>query len=188
MAGCRRAEEIARFENLQDEALESQPFTLTGPLTLHVRCEGAGDGDDEAMYAYGWILDRKTRQVVWSLSPQRAQQRHERNYVFDGDVSLPAGDYVAYYAAYGQWRSRQKIIKFLGKEVYRFEIDNDRYKRRMRDSKTWGLVVETRNDSDAKNVDTMYPKPTIRARSCSSSVSRTTSRKSAASTWTSACK
>jgi hypothetical protein len=143
------ASEIVRFENINDEDLLDEAFTLTRPVTLHVHCEGGGDGDDDGMYAYGWILAAGSREVVWSLTPENSQQRHDRNYVFDGDVPLPAGDYVAYYAGYGKWRSQQKIVKFLGKELWRFEIDNDRYKRSQRDSKSWGLRIETRNADDA---------------------------------------
>ena len=97
LAGCvalADAAEIVRFENLDDEQVDAQAFRLTRSLRVHIVCEGAGDGGEDEMYAYGWILNSATRDVVWALTPDGAQSERGRNYVFDGDVTLPAGNPV----------------------------------------------------------------------------------------------
>ena len=147
-AGGARAAEIVRFSNLGDQDLESEAFRLTRPLTVHVTCEGAGDGDADEMYAYGWILDADSREVVWALSPSTARASGSR-FSFDGDLPLAAGDYLAYYAAYGSWRDQQRVIKIFGHKVGQIEIHSGRRRHRSRlASDRWGLNIETRSEGD----------------------------------------
>jgi hypothetical protein len=144
------AEDVVHFERLRDEELRTGTFRITKPVSLHVVCEGAGDAAEE-MYAYGWILDAGTREVVWALAPKIAKSRG-RNLRFEGDVTLAAGDYVASYAAFGQWRRKQKVFRFLGKELVRFEIDTDRARKRQRDSERWELRIMARSAPDPRRV------------------------------------
>lgn len=149
LAHAAAAEPFVQFDHLADEELVSQPFRLSETRTLHVVCEGAGDGADDEMYAYGWILNLQTRDAVWALRATNAKSVRGRNYAFDGNVTLPAGDYAAYYASYGEWRSRLKIIRFLGKEIGRIEIDDGRKKRSRRDSERWMLSIDSARPGDA---------------------------------------
>jgi hypothetical protein len=150
LAGA-QARDLVRFEELEDEDVLAQAFRVTRPLKLHVVCEGAGDGAADEMFAYGWILDAASREVVWSLTPSGAKSEG-RNYVFEGDVALRPGDYIAYYAAYGTWRQKIKIIRILGKEIGRIQVDNDRRKRLPRDYRRWGLRISTLSAADDRSV------------------------------------
>lgn len=146
------AEEFVHFDHLADAEVVSQVFRLSSPRSVHVECEGAGDagdGADDEMYAYGWILDLHSREPVWRLTANSERRSGNRNFAFDGNISLPAGDYIAYYASYGDWRSRVKIIRFLGKEIGRIELDDGRKKRIHRDSSRWGLKLSTPTTHDA---------------------------------------
>jgi hypothetical protein len=157
-AGAARGRDIVHFEGFEDEDVLSQAFRVTRPLRLHVVCEGAGDGSDDEMYAYGWILDAKTREVVWALTPS-GSKNEGRNYLFDGDVQLAPGDYVASYAAYGIWRQKRKIIRIFGKEIGRIEMDSDRRRRPSRDQRRWGLRVSTRTEADGAAVQDLPDTP-----------------------------
>jgi hypothetical protein len=152
-AGRASASEFVRFEKFEDEEVVSQSFGLERPVRLRVVCTGAGDGDADEMYAYGWILDLRTREIVWSLPP--AKNDDDRNITFDGSIDLPAGAYVANYAAFGGWRGRVKVFKFLGKEMFRFEFD-DKRKVRKRDTEKWGLRISVA-DADDSAVDRHLP-------------------------------
>jgi hypothetical protein len=159
-AGRVGAGEIVRIEDLSDESITSEPFTLARTTRVRVVCAGAGDGDSETMYAYGWILDQRSRQVVWSLADADRRGARGRDMTFDDWVSLPAGDYMASYAAFGAWRKRMKIVRFLGREIIRFEIQDGRKKRGDRGADAWGLRLEVA-ESDEGAVDHRLP-PSIR--------------------------
>src|SRR5258708_7414148 len=90
-------------------------FMLTAPQELRITAVGAEpwpdrlqsrDGadwqDDEQTTwpAAAWILDAKTRAVVWDL--RSVDTRRESNGLrrFSGTVHLPAGTYEAHYASY----------------------------------------------------------------------------------------
>jgi hypothetical protein len=107
------------------------------------------------MFAYGWILDAVSHEVVWALTP-RTGHVERNNYVFDGDVHLQPGTYIAYYAAYGSWRGTQKILRIMGKNLGRIEIGKGHRRRSpARDSSRWGLRIETRSSDDMRQVETL---------------------------------
>src|SRR5262249_41900649 len=155
-AGAARADEFVSLDHPAEEELMSQSFRLKSPRTIQVHCVGAGDGESmEDLFAYGWILDLSSHKVVWSLDPEKSE--HERrNLVFDASVSLPAGDYVAYYASYYYWSRGRRIIRFLGKDIGRIEIHDPRNKRPRIDSEHWGLTLSTPAHED-RAIDTDLP-------------------------------
>ena len=156
-AGRLTAAEVVHIEDVSDQDVVSQPFSLERAARLRIVCNGAGDGDSETLYAYGWILDARTRQVVWALGEtQGGRARGARNITFDGGVDLPAGDYIGSFAAFGEWRRRMKIVRFLGRELFRFEIHDAGKKRGARDDSGWGLKIDI-DDADADAVDRRLP-------------------------------
>ena len=53
---------------------------------------------DEPWMANAWILDARTREVVWELSADGAERQGSGLMQFDGKLRLPAGGYEAYYS------------------------------------------------------------------------------------------
>jgi hypothetical protein len=153
------AAEVVRIDDLDPhEDLRVERLRVLRPLTLHVHCEGAGDGDAEDLYAYGWILNAATREIVWALDPGRSRSDDARRVTEDRDIVFQPGDYEAWYAAFGEWRSRWRIIKIMGREIARIEVDRSDSKRLLRDAKHWGLVLETKTDRDLAGVEKAYPR------------------------------
>ena len=65
------------------------------------------DSERPAWQGNAWILDARTRAVVWEL--RRAETEHGRRDLrtFDGTIRLPAGTYEVYYAAFPTgWQGR----------------------------------------------------------------------------------
>lgn len=148
-----RAAEVIRIDDLDaGEDLRVEHFRVDRPVTLRLQCVGAGDGDAEEMYAYGWILDARTRDVVWSLDPRSGKRDKEQRITFDGDIALQPGIYAACYAAYGDWRMRWRIIKIMDKEIMRIEMPRKLSKKLERDAQSWKLLLETRTDRDLASV------------------------------------
>lgn len=93
--------------------IDVKAFVLSKESTLMV--EGFGGlfnklGND--MMFYGWILDSKSRKVVWNLLEDANDKFFERSdpgrFGFKKEVKLPAGQYEAYYAAgmnYNRYRN-----------------------------------------------------------------------------------
>jgi len=84
--------------------IDAEGFHLSKETTIQI--EGSGGlfkrmGND--LLFYGWILDGKTREVVWSLLKEDNDKffkyRDPGKFKFKKEITLPAGDYEVYYAA-----------------------------------------------------------------------------------------
>jgi len=78
-----------------DDGRWNQAFRVRRPVTVHVYAEGEGSGD--RLVDTGWILDARTRERVWAMSPGKAQYAGgaEKNRRQVESIVLPAGEYVA---------------------------------------------------------------------------------------------
>ena len=106
-----RAEEprLVALHGFEAAEVRSQGFTLPRPRKVHVYARGAAlqrlghNRGESPLFAYGWILNATTREVVWQMDV--VNTRRDRDYLIaDHYLDLPAGSYEAYYAnhAYGQ--------------------------------------------------------------------------------------
>jgi hypothetical protein len=75
--------------------VQSQGFTLPKAMKVHVYAKG-GSAEDDGFFAYGWILNATTREVVWQMDGRttRADGVYQ---VADAYIDLPQGSYEAYY-------------------------------------------------------------------------------------------
>jgi len=91
------------LDDVYPEEVASQGFTLTS--NSNVKIEGIGSvfyEDWKAIVYYGWILDSKTREVVWHLFDEmkdRDFRDSDGQIDFKANVDLDKGDYEAYFAA-----------------------------------------------------------------------------------------
>src|SRR5713226_2886851 len=84
-------------EDVQIAAVGAEPW----PDRLRQRDDEHWQDDEQTTWlAAAWILDARTRAVVWDL--RSADTRRESNGLrrFSGSVRLPAGTYEAHYAFY----------------------------------------------------------------------------------------
>ncbi len=149
------ASEFVRIENIALDELHDAPFRLRRAITLHIEAEGAGDPEHGDLYAYGWILDRRSRQVVWQLHADKSQRGPGNNYAWKGDVALPAGDYTAYFAPFTQ---HYRTIQLFGKDVARIYIKRDGKK--PRESKRWGLRLAV-PDGEESAAEVLHDAPPL---------------------------
>jgi hypothetical protein len=106
---------LVAIQNLTPREHRVSGFMLTAPQELRITAVGAEpwpdrlqsrddsdwQNDEQTTWpAAAWILDAKTRAVVWDL--RAADTRRESNGLrrFSGSVRLPAGIYEAHYASY----------------------------------------------------------------------------------------
>ncbi len=92
-------------------------FVLSTPQMLRIEAVGAeprqdrrsgrfggewfGDDDERDVWpAAAWILDARTREVVWDLRNVQSERARSGVRSYTGTVRLPAGVYIAHYASY----------------------------------------------------------------------------------------
>ncbi len=80
-----------------DAFAENRGFVLERPMELLVYA--VGELNKEEGYDYGWIIDAKTRKRVWTFTYAGSEPAGvaKKNRVVYDKVSLPAGEYAAYF-------------------------------------------------------------------------------------------
>ena len=87
-------------------------FTLTKETRLRVRAIGEWSSGDDEFVDYGWIESEGSSRVVWEMTDRNTRYAGgaDKNRIFEGEVTLPAGDYVVSYTtddshSYEDWNS-----------------------------------------------------------------------------------
>lgn len=97
---------VVSLKEFASVEVRSQGFTLPRPMKVHVYAKGGGRPakdpwtSDAQPYAYGWILNAATREVVWQMGGANAR-RDGRYLVADQYLELPKGAYEAYFSNHG---------------------------------------------------------------------------------------
>src|SRR5262249_19772312 len=124
------------MRDLSPHELRTQGFSLSRPQTLQIEAVGAAEAREKNVFVRGqrdpgywrgnaWILNARTRDVVWEL--RRANTKGARRDLerFDGNVQLPAGDYEVYYASYsGMYGQKSSGLSWLIGSRRRDEYDD----------------------------------------------------------------
>lgn len=109
---------VVDLKQPKPRAVQSVVFTTEATQTIHIDAFGAESSNDHGTFSWvaamwnsgdkqqdpwmgnAWILDLKSRKVVWELSRAATERARRGGRSFNGAVSLPAGTYEAFYAAY----------------------------------------------------------------------------------------
>ena len=118
---------VVQMRGLAPGELRSDGFALDRRQELRITAVGAGPASDDNWFTrtFGsynisfdrkeplpwqgnaWILDARTRAVVWELRAADTDRGRRDGRTFDGTVRLPAGNYEVWYASYpAGWQSR----------------------------------------------------------------------------------
>lgn len=104
-------ERTVEIASIEIGGLEISGFSLNTDKKIEIEGEGAGQHgisirrnimtDPNNMLAYAWILNAKTREMVWRMSMDNTKRiRGNRiNRKCSDEIRLPAGDYEVYYSA-----------------------------------------------------------------------------------------
>ncbi len=98
---------VVSLRDFSGVEIRSAGIELPQTLTFRIVARGA-DGsqcdsdwkgrDRNRMFAYGWILNADTRQVVWEMTRDNTSRARDDR-TFDGEVTLERGSYEVYFAA-----------------------------------------------------------------------------------------
>jgi hypothetical protein len=87
---------LLSLKNAKATEVQSQGFSLPKDMKVHVYAKGGGV-EQGTFFAYGWILNAATREVVWQMDGRSAKQNGLYQ-VADAYLDLPKGSYEAYYS------------------------------------------------------------------------------------------
>ncbi|MCP4724924.1 MAG: hypothetical protein GY863_07805, partial [bacterium] len=88
---------IVQMTEMRDEEYEEQGFKLDREMKLKIYAIGEELNRD--LYDYGFIINAKNRRRVWEMDFRNIEWAGggEKNVMVMDEVTLPAGEYVAYY-------------------------------------------------------------------------------------------
>ena len=105
---------VAEIAEIPGPGLYRQDFSLTRDVDVAIDAIGSGSVEKQALIAYAWILDLRTRQPAWRMEAERARAADKPfNLRESRTLRLSAGAYALYFAAYGGSFPVQKAIKIL---------------------------------------------------------------------------
>ncbi len=140
-------------------------FSLHSDKEIHISAEGAGSDeqpkdtrhmmiDPNGMFAYGWIINAKTREQVWRMKTGNTEADHKTPYNrrYEGNIHLSAGEYEVYFVAR---KPESKILEdgflSLGRLLKKLLHDEDWYRE---DQKKWYIHISGVDESvDRASVD-----------------------------------
>jgi hypothetical protein len=87
---------VLALTRLRDGETRSEGFALKSPSRLRVYA--LGEGSDDEMYDYSWMVDARTRKVVWEMSAANAEHAGggNKNRQIDEVIELDGGEYIVY--------------------------------------------------------------------------------------------
>jgi len=104
--------EILEIKDIGYEQIYFAGFVLNGEKKIDIEAVGAGAKkeirrvnnshlDQHSMFAYAWIINAETREMVWRMTIDNTDENRwsEWNRSFEGKVRLPEGEYEVYYSA-----------------------------------------------------------------------------------------
>jgi hypothetical protein len=98
-----RGEPLVDFSRAGDDEFFEQAFRMQRDGTVHIYALGEGVDDGWTWVDYGWIIEASTGRTVWTMDDRNTFYAGgaDKNRMFDGSVSLPAGDYILFYVTDG---------------------------------------------------------------------------------------
>lgn len=102
---------IVSLTKVGDNDFVSGGFTLKSDAKVRIYALGEMDSDND-MADYGWIVNAKTRERVWEMDGRKTSHAGgaSKNRLVDEIITLPKGNYLAYYEtdgshSYRDWNS-----------------------------------------------------------------------------------
>lgn len=103
---------VLQLTRVGDDETRSGTFTLKSETSLRVYALGERQPSRREMTDFGWIMNAKTREKVWTMDVNRTEHAggSEKNRLIDEVITLPKGTYTVFFQtddshAFGDWNS-----------------------------------------------------------------------------------
>ncbi len=104
--------DIVNFTNVVDDQRFSQGFSLKKDMKIHISAQGEYSSSGNIFVDHGWIINAESGERVWEMDKwsTRYAGGAKKNRHAQDDLSLPAGNYVAFYMsddshAFDEWNA-----------------------------------------------------------------------------------
>jgi len=102
------------IDDIGNEQIYFKGFTLDEESEIDIESLGTGEDrelrrihsfqeDRHNMFAYAWILNAKSREMVWRMTVGNTEEKgaweNEKNRLFENSIRLPKGEYELYFSA-----------------------------------------------------------------------------------------
>jgi len=104
---------LAAIKEISREGLYRETFSLDRDTEVEIQAVASGWPKEKILFSYPWLLDLRTRSVVWSMEPSAVFKCRHDNVRAKKVLRLRAGDYALYFSAIGGNFPIKKMIKFL---------------------------------------------------------------------------
>ncbi len=101
---------IAEIARVGNDQTQSKNFTLKKNSLVRVYAFGERSGSKRQMADYGWIINAKTREKIWTMDASKTEPGGgaDKNRMVDEVITLPKGSYIVFYQtddshAYNDW-------------------------------------------------------------------------------------
>lgn len=101
---------IVEMTRMRDHEFQSKGFTLNKPMD--VRVYAIGEGENNKMADYGWIVDSRTKRKIWTMEYDETDHAggDQKNRLEDKVIHLDKGIYMAYFVtdenhSYRDWNA-----------------------------------------------------------------------------------
>ncbi|MEX0747114.1 MAG: hypothetical protein WD275_03875 [Rhodothermales bacterium] len=125
---------IVVHTGLQSDQVQHHAFSIDSPVRVAIDAVGSFEADDErsTLAAYGWILHRESRDVVWRMDPAAITPGRGTLAALVDTIDLGPGTYDVYFTSYGSERSSSfggiDILERLFRGGSKWKEDEDEWK------------------------------------------------------------
>ena len=145
-----RKDAIVDFSQAGDDYSAKKGFSLKSGIPLKIISIGEYSSSDRVFVDYGWIIDARTRKKVWQMDKWNTTWAGggRKNRGLDDSLSLPAGDYVAYFVtddshSFDDWNTQPPFDPLhYGLTVYPLKSSDIQYVSSFQDNYTEPVIVE----------------------------------------------
>lgn len=91
---------VIRIDDVLPHELQSDGFVLRSSQEIEIEAVGPTTRRNDHGMSNAWILDARTREVVWELEQANYDERRRYIREINDRIMLPAGPYEVYYASF----------------------------------------------------------------------------------------
>ena len=146
-------EGLIAYSEISAGRLLHETFRVEKPVRVVLDAVGSFEADEDsesrALAAYGWVLRREDRAVVWDMHSPWLERRGNTLAVITDTVALSPGVYDVYFTSYGNRDDSPLGLSFLD-GLLDWSAD-DRHEWRG-DAEKWRMAVRPLRNSDAERI------------------------------------
>ncbi|MBI3586861.1 MAG: hypothetical protein HY088_07015 [Ignavibacteriales bacterium] len=124
-------EVLTDIRNLSPQEVKFDGFALDKDQEVSIKGYGVSNRDG-SVYTTAWILDARTRKVVWNMRNAKRNRSGDGIAEYNDLVALPKGEYEVYYSAFpysaDNINNFGDFMEFLGNKLFKWGTGKRDYK------------------------------------------------------------